>query len=105
MWQRTGQSAQGRRRELSAVRRGRAAAGELGGGPVGVLVSGLFFGWRACLQHLLLRLLLWRGDLAPLDYVRFLDYAAERVLLRKVGGGYIFLHRTLMEWFAWRWQE
>ena len=28
------------------------------------------------------------------------DYATERVFLRKVGGGYIFIHRTLMEHFA-----
>jgi hypothetical protein len=31
---------------------------------------------------------------------RFLDYAAERILLRKVGGGYIFVHRLLLEYFA-----
>jgi hypothetical protein len=30
----------------------------------------------------------------------FLDYAAERVFLRKFGGGYIFTHRLLMEYFA-----
>jgi hypothetical protein len=32
--------------------------------------------------------------------VRFLDHAAERILLRKVGGGYIFVHRMLLEYFA-----
>jgi hypothetical protein len=31
---------------------------------------------------------------------RFLDYAAERVFLRKVGGGYIFVHRLLLDYFA-----
>ncbi len=36
----------------------------------------------------------------PWNYARFLDYAAERILLRKVGGGYIFIHRLLMEYFA-----
>jgi hypothetical protein len=36
----------------------------------------------------------------PLNYARFLDYAAKRVLLRKVGGGYIFVHRLLLEHFA-----
>ncbi len=30
----------------------------------------------------------------------FLDFAAERQLLRKVGGGYIFRHRMLMDYFA-----
>jgi hypothetical protein len=39
-----------------------------------------------------------RGDCG--QYIRFLDYAAERVFLRKVGGGYIFTHRLLMEYFA-----
>src|SRR5258708_1875641 len=28
------------------------------------------------------------------------NYAAERILLRKVGGGYIFIHRLLLEYFA-----
>jgi hypothetical protein len=28
------------------------------------------------------------------------DYASEQVLLRKVGGGYIFIHRMLLEYFA-----
>ncbi len=38
--------------------------------------------------------------LARWSYSRFLDYAAERILLRKVGGGYIFAHRLLLEYFA-----
>lgn len=33
-------------------------------------------------------------------YVDFLDYAAERILLRKVGGGYMFIHRLLLKYFA-----
>lgn len=32
--------------------------------------------------------------------MHFLDYAAERIFLRKIGGGYIFIHRYLMEYFA-----
>jgi len=32
--------------------------------------------------------------------VTFLDEAAERLLLRKVGGGYIFVHRLLLDYFA-----
>ncbi len=64
------------------------------------LVSGLQSGGIACLQHLLLRLLLWRTRFLPWNYARFLDYTAERILLRKVGGGYIFVHRLLLEYFA-----
>src|SRR5260221_1721178 len=33
----------------------------------------------------------------PGDYPRFLDYAADRVLLRKAGGGYIFIHPLLID--------
>jgi hypothetical protein len=29
-----------------------------------------------------------------------LDWASDKVLLQKVGGGYIFIHRLLMEHFA-----
>jgi hypothetical protein len=36
----------------------------------------------------------------PLRYVRFLDHAARLNLLHKVGGGYIFIHRSLQEYFA-----
>jgi hypothetical protein len=33
--------------------------------------------------------------------VRFLDYAAKDLnFLQKVGGGYIFIHRMLLEHFA-----
>jgi hypothetical protein len=44
--------------------------------------------------------MLWRSGNTPINYARFLDYAAERVLLRKVGGGYVFIHRLLLEYFA-----
>ncbi len=68
------------------------------------IVFGLFFGLRnggfACFQHLTLRFLLWCNGFAPWRYVRFLDFAAERVFLRKVGGGYIFVHRMLLGYFA-----
>jgi hypothetical protein len=82
--------------------------GRLGGGLFDGLffglIFGLFFGLNkggsAYLKHYVLRFLLWRNGCAPWKYVRFLDYAAERVFLRKVGGGYIFTHRLLMEYFA-----
>jgi hypothetical protein len=64
------------------------------------LGGGIVCGGFACLQHFVLRFLLWHNGSAPWNYARFLDYAAERILLRKVGGGYIFVHRLLMEYFA-----
>jgi hypothetical protein len=47
-----------------------------------------------------LRLLLWQAGAIPLRYSYFLDYAAELLLLRKVGGGYIFIHQLLLDFFA-----
>src|SRR6266545_6718578 len=79
---------------------------------VGLLVGlgsglsfGLFLALRnggfAVLQHYTLRWLLYRNGSLPLRLVPFLDYCAERIFLRKVGGGgYIFVHRLLMEHFV-----
>ncbi len=71
----------------------------IGSGLVGGLLFGLDKGGVAYIQHGVLRLLLWRYDYAPLHYVKFLDQAAAQLFLRKVGGGYIFVHRLLMEHF------
>lgn len=68
-----------------------------------VAVSYLFWlinGGFATVQHLMLRIRLWRMGDAPWRYPRFLDYAQQRILLRRVGGGYIFVHKLLLEYFA-----
>ncbi|MBD2312308.1 protein kinase [Desertifilum sp. FACHB-1129] len=57
-------------------------------------------GGEACLKHLILRLILYCQGCIPWNYSRFLDYATERIFLQKVGGGYIFVHRLLLEHFA-----
>ncbi len=65
------------------------------------LGSGLFLGQLAALwyggldvtQHYTLRLIMWYNSHIPLNYPRFLDYATDRIFLRKVGGGYIRLSR------------
>jgi hypothetical protein len=70
---------------------------------IGLLFGDLFALWNggfAYLKHYVLRFLLWHNDYAPWSYIRLLDHAVERVFLRKVGGGYIFTHRLLMEYFA-----
>ena len=63
---------------------------------------GLHAGGGVFLKHVVLRLWLIRNGSTPWNYVRFLDHAAERILLRKVGGGYAFIHRMLLEHFAAR---
>lgn len=67
--------------------------------PIG-LAAGLTVGGTACIQHMLLRLILRRERGIPWSLARFLDYATDRIFLRKVGGGYIFIHRLLLEYFA-----
>jgi transcriptional regulator with XRE-family HTH domain/GTPase SAR1 family protein len=78
----------------------------LGTGFAIILGAGFVFnfsmlrGGIAAIEHYTLRWYLWRCGSLPWNVVRFLDYASERILLRKVGGGYIFLHRLLLEYFA-----
>jgi hypothetical protein len=68
------------------------------------LSVGLIFwirnGGVACILHALLRICLWKAGSVPWNYPRFLDYAVGHILLRRVGGGYIFIHRLLLDYFA-----
>ncbi|MEO0836826.1 MAG: hypothetical protein AAFY16_12815, partial [Cyanobacteria bacterium J06642_3] len=72
------------------------------------IISSLFFSISAAtlicgkpvIQHFSLRLILWINGFIPWNYAHFLDYATHRTFLQKVGGGYIFIHRMLLEHFA-----
>jgi hypothetical protein len=64
------------------------------------LATGLNRGGSAVIQHYALRLTLCRKDHMPLNLVNFLDHCAKLILLKKVGGGYIFIHRMLLDYFA-----
>jgi hypothetical protein len=72
------------------------------------VIFGLYIGFQfammhggiAWLSHYLLRLFLWYTGVVPLNSVRFLDDAVSHALLRKLGGGYIFAHRVLLDYFA-----
>jgi hypothetical protein len=64
------------------------------------LIFGLWYGGNAFIQHFILRWRLSRENYLPWRLVEFLDDMAEHILLRKVGGGYIFIHRMVMEYFA-----
>jgi len=68
------------------------------GGVIGLLG----FGGYTVLSHIALRLVLWRVGLLPWRIERMLEEAAERALLRRVGGGYAFPHRVFLEHFAAR---
>lgn len=67
---------------------------------VGFPIALMQGGGKACVRHLVLRLIIHHKGHIPYNYAHFLDYATERIFLQKVGGGYIFVHRMLMEHLA-----
>ena len=102
----------------SALRNGLLAAGIFGlvyGGVISVfwgislgipravqfgIGAGLMYGGFNILKYVLLRILLiFTGQISS-TYKHFLDFSVEINLLRQVGGGYIFIHRLLLEHFV-----
>lgn len=63
------------------------------------LAVGLDRGGASYFRHRLLVVLLRRDGVIPADLIRFLDYADDRILLRRAGGGYLFIHRLLQDHF------
>lgn len=62
--------------------------------------AALYYGGLAFIQHSVLRFLLIVFRHAPVRYIPFLDSAAESGILRNVGDGYIFSHRSTLQHFA-----
>jgi hypothetical protein len=47
---------------------------------------------------------LWRGErVAPRRFDRLLFHARDRRLMRQVGGGFVFIHRYVLDYFAALW--
>lgn len=68
-------------------------------------LCGLFLaflkGGLEVLRHGILRLIVSHAGYAPRQLAVFLDYAADELhFLQKVGAGYMFIHRSLLEHFA-----
>lgn len=71
-------------------------------------IAGLFWGMAAALwyggldliKHYCLRVILWLTGCLPWNCARFLDYAADRILLQRAGGSYLFTNRLLLSYFA-----
>ncbi|MEU3643952.1 hypothetical protein AB0E59_11300 [Lentzea sp. NPDC034063] len=64
------------------------------------LAIGYGYSGRGVVAYWLARLLLARAGIVPAHLLRFLDFAVDRTLMLKVGGGYMFAHRLLLEHFA-----
>lgn len=74
-----------------------------------LLLSADFFANPGCMalsggvtvwRHYVIRWLLARHHTFPFRAQAFLDDATSRILLRRVGGGYSFIHRRLQDYFA-----
>ncbi len=63
-------------------------------------VGAMIYGGLPLIQHVILRAVLAREGVIPWNLARFMDYAVSLIFLRRVGGGYIFVHRYLLEHFA-----
>ncbi len=67
---------------------------------IGGVIGGVNYGGSAFIQHYILRFFFFSNNLLPWRLVPFLDHCVDLIFLRRVGGGYIFVHRLLMEHFA-----
>lgn len=74
--------------------------GALISGPLFGLLGFFLYGGLDVIQHYTLRAILWRTDQLPRNQTRFLNHGVDQIFLQKVGGGYIFIHRLLLEHFA-----
>ena len=94
--------------ELSAGQYGDVINGLHFGLKVGIsagMFAVMFYGGEFLIKHFISRWFLYHKGYLPWNLISFLEYAAERIFLRQVGGGYIFIHRMLMEHFAAMWGE
>ncbi len=69
-------------------------------GLCGALLICILTGGLAAFRHYIIRFLLWRSRTFPWRAPQFLNDATARFLLRRVGGGYSFTHRLLLDHLA-----
>ncbi|MCP4422188.1 MAG: hypothetical protein GY805_36715 [Chloroflexi bacterium] len=72
---------------------------------IGILHLTPKYGGTTFLQHYILRWLISYNQVLPFPFsdkmlTYLLDSFIERVFLRRVGCGWVFIHRTLLEYFA-----
>ena len=65
-----------------------------------MVLGGLLYGGAAWLQHAAIRVLMALEGSLPLRAVEFLEDAESRALLRRSGGGYVFVHDLFRDHLA-----
>ncbi|ACK66704.1 putative signal transduction protein with Nacht domain [Rippkaea orientalis PCC 8801] len=73
-------------------------------GLAAALIGGQWSG-ITCIKHFTLRLVLGVNGYSPWNYAKFLSYTVEHIFLQKVGNGYVFVHRLLLDYFAKRYDQ
>ncbi|KAM3091173.1 NACHT domain-containing protein [Phormidesmis sp. 146-12] len=63
------------------------------------IILGMYKGGTNIIKHYAIRFVLWMSGHIPWNYVRFLDYCSERLLLQRIGGRYRFIHRYVQKHF------
>ena len=69
-------------------------------GILSAIVSLFMFGGGNVANHFFLRFLLWLTTDLPGDLTGFLEFCVNRVFLHRVGGGYMFIHQAIQEYFT-----
>jgi class 3 adenylate cyclase len=64
-----------------------------------------FLGGSILTKHFNLRVLLFFSGKIPWNYAKFLNYTTDCILLQRIGGGYLFGHRLLLEHFSQMYDE
>lgn len=64
------------------------------------LLVGLLAGGYTAIQHFALRVILTRNNHLPWRLTPFLQDMTNHLMMRRVGGGFIFIHRLLLDYFA-----
>jgi len=72
----------------------------VGWGLMAAIAVALRFGGVDSIRHYVLRWMLHKDKCIPDEYEDFLDNASNLVFLRKVGGGYMFIHQLLLAHFS-----
>lgn len=71
---------------------------------IGGMFASLIGGLESAIQHLCLRLVLYRSGVAPWNYESFLKHAENHRFIQRVGGRYRFMHDLLRKRFAERYR-
>ncbi|NJO18258.1 MAG: NACHT domain-containing protein [Thioploca sp.] len=70
------------------------------GMPMGITIGFMSYGGVDVLKHLTLRLVMYRYEIAPWHYTRFLEYAKYLTFLKSQSGDYAFRHDWFQVYFS-----